>query len=244
MKNPPWLESLYPDLARAGGLIGALRRELPALELEGSEPDHGLWSVGSTVGGRSAGASLGCEERAIVGGLREAGVGVGSFRTDSPAEVARIFEQWLIAGVPAARVSEAAAVPVEVDAAALAYEESTEAYVEYRWNELAESPWHPRIRELVAEAMRVPVLRALLPYTSHDDLHFSRSAGFPFSFDCPFIAPLKDGSFSVADAAGAIIGTGNAREAVALAAAHLPPGCGPAQRGPWPEPSEAESGDR
>ncbi|HEU4454370.1 MAG TPA: DUF6193 family natural product biosynthesis protein [Longimicrobium sp.] len=64
---------------------------------------------------------------------------------------------------------------------------------------------------------------------------------YPLSFDCPSITPLEDGSFSVADASGAVIGTGNAREAVALAAAHLPPGCGPAQRGPWPEPPGAET---
>ncbi len=228
-----WYPALYPDLARAGGLLAVLRAHLPALDFH--DPDGCGWnSCGCEVGARSIDASLGFQERAIVGEAWEGGVCLGSYQTGSPDEVVRIFDRWLLAGVSVSRLGEEPIVRLRPYA--LAYERGPAAYVEHRWNELAAYPWDPQVREMARAAMAEPALRALLPYTSHKVLNFSRSTGFPFSFDCPAIGPLEDGSFEVIRRDETVIGTGDARQAAALAAAHLPPGCGPAQPGPWPEP--------
>jgi hypothetical protein len=236
-----WYAALYPDVARAGGLLAVIRSRLPTLVFE--DPSGCEWnSCGTEVGDRSINAGLGIEERAIVGQVWEAGVCLGSYQTGSLDEVVRVFGLWLLKGASVSRLGEEPIVDLRPDA--LAHEQGPAAYVEYRWNELAVHPWNPRVGEMARAAMEEPSLRALLPYTSHHVLNFSRSTGYPFSFDCPSIDPLEDGSFEVTHRDGTVIGTGDARQAAALAAAHLPPGCGPAQRGPWPEPSgDADVGD-
>jgi hypothetical protein len=63
--------------------------------------------------------------------------------------------------------------------------------IEAQWARLrAEAP--ATIAPLVEAAAEVPALRALFPFTQHDALGFSRTAGYPFSYDCPSAEPIAN----------------------------------------------------
>jgi hypothetical protein len=236
-----WFEAFYPDVRHAGGLHAALRERLQpdVLDPIDGEPGRtgrgGLYEAAASAGERSIGASLGIEHRVFVGEFWEAGVCLGGYAADSLPEVASLFERWVVRGEPASRLAAGATAEVRLRPWAVAHESGTAAYVEFHWRELVRASRSPRLSRLARAAAEIPALRGLLPYTGHEVLHFSRCTGYPFSYDCPSITPLGGGRCSVASAAGTVLGTGSAREAALLAAAHLPPGCGPARRGAWTE---------
>ena len=110
--------------------------------------------------------------------------------------------------------------------------------VECRWRELL---WEARfgrhfyfgflnrnLPELVLAASREPKLRRLLPYTSHDELHFSRCTDYPWTYDTPWLLPLHDERrFLVLEPPPGgeeriIIAEGEASEVVQIAADQIP----------------------
>lgn len=98
--------------------------------------------------------------------------------------------------------------------------------------EQADAPNH---RALVEAAYNEPKLRQLYPYTSHHVLNFSTTTGYPFS-PSPVSLTAFDGhsNYRVWKRGGVILGeTPTAKEAVALAVAHLPADLGPAVAGPY-----------
>ena len=233
-----WFHELYPDLQAEGGLRAALQSRLTGVVLalpfhDPPAPADG-YSTGASAGERSIHVALGCEERVFVGEFWEAGVCLGAYSTASVDDVAELFERWLTRGELASRLTGSATLEVAPRRWAAAHERGPEAHVEFWWDELLRDP-RDAVRTMAEAAAQVPVLRGLRPYTSHDVLRFSRSTGYPFSPDCPSITPMRDGSYAVEDASGRRVGTGSAAEAARLAAAILPPGTGPAMRGPWPE---------
>ncbi|PHQ48054.1 hypothetical protein BLA24_31890 [Streptomyces cinnamoneus] len=83
-----------------------------------------------------------------------------------------------------------------------------------------------------------PELRVLYPLVSHGMLQLSRCTDFPWTADVPVIYRRVEGGYVVRrldrpnGADDAIVGyTDTLEDAVALVAANLPPGCGPAIQG-------------
>lgn len=91
--------------------------------------------------------------------------------------------------------------------------------------------------DLIEASYAHPQLQALFPFHSHGSPNFSRCTGFPYTHDVPVVTPV-DGRYRVtwwktrSPHGPADIGEADdPRDAVALVAAHLPPGCGPAVAG-------------
>ncbi|MGW7313991.1 DUF6193 family natural product biosynthesis protein [Streptomyces sp. NPDC054854] len=89
---------------------------------------------------------------------------------------------------------------------------------------------YPPIVPLLEAAYAEPLLRQLHPFTSHHSLNLSSCTEFPYLVRVPAVDPLPDGRFRVrlARSNGVLGWADTAEEAVALVAAHVPPGLGPA----------------
>jgi hypothetical protein len=85
---------------------------------------------------------------------------------------------------------------------------------------------------LIKAAMKKPELRQLFPYTSLTRLCFSRTTGYPFTHDCPFIEPQGNRRYRVCmPASQEVIGEGTVDEVIDIVIKHLPENCGPAVSG-------------
>lgn len=116
-------------------------------------------------------------------------------------------------------------------------EETRAAVVEAQWidrrrawaeglERLGPKVWRLGTIAVLEAAHEHPLLRRLYPYTSHCHVHFSSTTRFPYEVAVPFVIPLPDGRFRVVrrDPFGEVGEVATAGEAVALVAAHAPPG--------------------
>ncbi|MFE9463878.1 DUF6193 family natural product biosynthesis protein [Streptomyces virginiae] len=89
---------------------------------------------------------------------------------------------------------------------------------------------YPPVVPLLEAAYAHPRLRRLFPFTSHYSLNLSSCTEHPYLVQVPSVDPMADGRFRVRSVRSAhVIGWADtAGEAVALVAAHIPPGLGPA----------------
>ncbi|MEU4358660.1 DUF6193 family natural product biosynthesis protein [Streptomyces virginiae] len=89
---------------------------------------------------------------------------------------------------------------------------------------------YPSVVPLLEAAYAHPRLRRLFPFTSHYSLNLSSCTEHPCLVQVPSVDPMADGRFRVRSVRSAhVIGWADtAGEAVALVAAHIPPGLGPA----------------
>jgi hypothetical protein len=145
--------------------------------------------------------------------------------------VAAALDTWMRTG-PKAGALAARFDFVRADPGAAAYEEGRE--VEQKWQAYLrlDGGSMPGSRELFQAAWAEPRLRQLFPFTSMRVLCFSWCTGYPFLADTPCIASIGGGRYRVYAAdSRRVLGEGNAREAVEIAAAALPEGCGPAVAG-------------
>ena len=118
------------------------------------------------------------------------------------------------------------------------HERGAEFFVTQSWQDLGrwlvlDKPSHlDGLLPLVLEAAKRPELRRLLPFTSMNRLCFSRTTGYPYSYDCPLAWPVKGGIFRIAAAdEQTVLGEGDAAGAADLLVASLPQNCGPAING-------------
>ena len=121
-----------------------------------------------------------------------------------------------------------------------AFEQSTQAFVSWKWGRIAQSPSMGALFPVLARAMRHPLLSRLFPYRSGASLHFSRTTGHPYaSEDLPWVGISKDGGFEVHGAVGAMHAR-DAEEALSLLDRLLPPDAGPAITGTREDPGHGE----
>ncbi|MEO3746302.1 DUF6193 family natural product biosynthesis protein [Plantactinospora sp. B5E13] len=96
---------------------------------------------------------------------------------------------------------------------------------EFTWRRYAENahqaPQLTRLASFVNLAIQEPRMRALMPFTSHWRLGFSRTVGYPYSGDCPWVIPLDDGRYQVRAADGREWGIGDATASLNLVLAAL-----------------------
>ncbi len=245
---------LYPDLVSAGGLVSAFEGLLASTAGKLTITTLPNVPYVRVVGGnRSSQVNIGAHERIFLGDFWSEGVLHGNAATDHLVDTARAIHCW---------------IETRYDLAQMEYEfgffHSTEngkayeagSYVEFQWNTLlknwseSESRMANRLlspKPLIEAAMRRPILRQLFPFTSHYALCFSRTAGYPFTEDCPHAEPVGDGrfrayavSFKVVRGSQStafrtpgydLIGEGDAEQVADMLAANLPSGCGPAISG-------------
>ncbi|SCL44506.1 hypothetical protein GA0070606_0323 [Micromonospora citrea] len=218
----------YPDIARAGDLRRALQGQFDAAGLacrarHVSSP--GWRHVAARVVGveRDADVVTGIGERAFCLRLRARGVGMARGTTVELSGVAAAMHAWQ-SGVRLRQLVSAWPF-LRTDGFAEAYERGDAEAIGHRWRQYHEDPSQARqltrLRPFVAHAFREPRLRALLPYTSHRTLRFSRTVSLPYSDDCPFVEPLRDGRYLVRAADGRELGTADAAGGVALVLAAL-----------------------
>lgn len=237
---------LYPDLAAAGSLAAAL--ELAAAE-QGLDLDVVLCNesdplrsagVASTAAGREpCWIFIGAESRWFnINGLRQ-GVQLLSGATSDLGELARAAAGWRN-GAKLREIQKVAPF-IEVSELAEAHERGPAAAVTVQWRLLLEDLRQEADRldlarqtlELAEAASAEPKLRQLYPLTSHWSLHFTTCTGFPYSWDVPFVDPLRDGRYRICGPSrGTVIGEAEtAEDAVALVLNGLPENCGPAVAG-------------
>lgn len=248
MTTPGGPAALYPEVAAHGSLAAALRAEAGS-RLDGvpvtSSRSEPLFHAAVTT-------TLPHREPLVISAWRferRWGIrGADAFQslpvlegeTDELAQVARAARAWhdgesladIHTAAPFARPTGRFEVP-DLDPARL-----TESEWQGLRQEAAglEYPWAPAYRSLVEAAYAEPALRALYPFTSHWALRFSTATRPALKVAGPCLTAGGDGVFGVGrgSAAGDLGRFATAREAVARAVAHLPPGPGPVTLGGSP----------
>ena len=231
------LLALYPEL-RHFTLSEILHQELhaePSLSVNGiDQKSTSLW-INITGLQRHSQVFLAAQERCIMADLWENGVLIGNASSDSFAEMGKFWRAALLQNLSLDEI-EALAPCFRASEAGRAQEQGAQTYVNDAWKKLLMRLESEPTHSLALAASQIPMLRQLLPYTSLGRLCFSRCTGYPFSYDCPCAAFVKnDKRFAVLKAHGyrggfnsEPLGFGNAQEAAQMLADALPSNCGPA----------------
>ncbi|WP_416874569.1 DUF6193 family natural product biosynthesis protein [Kitasatospora sp. SC0581] len=218
----------YPDVARAGSLLNALRAQADraGLRLGGepaAEPGRRRTAARVTTGDRLTRVGMTARERSFDVSCWVGGVHLATGSTGDLAEAAGAVATWQ-AG---ARLAELLARWPFLRTWGLAEAHERGDAVPVRWRRLRESATHERrhetgLRELVEAAHAQPRLRALSPGRSMYWLTFSRRAAPPISYDLPRVAPLGDGRYRVRFDDGRLQDVDGAEAAVAAVVDALP----------------------
>ena len=233
----------YPDLAEAGSLADALDHAAAAegAKIGGarrSESDPLRCAIVASLTDERGGLSvyLGSVERAFIVTAWSRGIQALSGTTSDLREVACVAAAWRT-GTPLSEIRSRGSFP-KVGSLAEAQETGgAVAAVALKWRQLrgeaAEHPIFEPFSNLVEAAHSQPKLRVLFPFTSHSSLHLSQCTGYPFTWTVPFVDHLAQGRYLVCGPTRReVIGeAGTADQAIALVAANLPDGCGPAVAG-------------
>jgi Family of unknown function (DUF6193) len=216
----------YPDVAAAGSLRNALQAELvhagQALEAI-PERSPGWRYVGARVEDeqRQTSVLMGIQERVFLMEFWDQGVRMAWGNTDDLRAVTGAIVTWHAGS----RVRDlGSAWPfVKFGPFAEAHERGEAA--EHEWQQYYENtgqaPQLSRLHSFIAAAIHEPRLRALLPFTSMGTLGFSRTVGYPYSDDCPWVTPTDDDCYVVQTHDGRELGTADAAGSVALVLAAL-----------------------
>lgn len=218
------MAELYPDVAPAGDLRSALqaRCDAPVHHV----PSPGWRHVGAEVrnGERKADVVMGNTERVFTVQFWLRGVRMASGATDDLSAVAGALDGWHD-GLRVGPLVEAWPF-VSTHGFAEAFERGDAEAIEHRWQSIYRNTSNAsqltRVHPFITLAFQQPRLRELLPYTSHWNLHFSRTVTYPYSPEFPTVVPLDDGRYRVVGADRRELGTADAAGAVALVVAALP----------------------
>jgi hypothetical protein len=236
--------ALYPDVATAGGLGGAITGELNRLDSESlfsiTERDCPVY-VRIERERRFSQVMLAQQCRAFHTDLWDRGLPYGSGWALELADAAALITAFVGRGGSAEDVARD-----------FPWFEMRMSTADHEAGRLAGRHWSALLRnanpgvagldELIDAASRNESLRQLNPYISMNRLCFSRTTGIPYSRDCPFAYPVTEGglrgpvaSFRVSrwdvDDADVTLGDGSLDEAIRLLADNLPQECGPAVDG-------------
>lgn len=217
----------YPDVAAAGDASRAWqaefdRQEVPlrARQREGVNP-HRTATVGN--GELHADLLLSPRKRRFLLALRAGRTTLLQGYAPDLATAADAARLWL----SRTRPGQVAAAWPFLGSVALAEARERGDFRESRWLLLHENhcgdPVATRLSAFVALAFHQPQLRALLPYTSHWTLRFSRTPRWPYSGDHPTVAPVEaPGRYLVRTPDGRTYDETDAAGALALVLAKLP----------------------
>lgn len=239
---------LYPDIQAAGGLGPALEAEFTrmgvTLDVHGF--GAGSWAM-VKAGSRTSQVTIAIEERLIMPSFSSQGIGMGNASSPDLAAVAEAIATWLTRDTPIADMEQQFPFFKSSDGSK-AFEAGRG--VDHAWGKM--DGWVardlPRLTPLVETAKRRPKLRQLLPFTSHESLHFSRCTGYPYTNDVAHAIVIGEGQYRALgpgfvtveraykshryrEADYDVLGEGDAEHVIGLIVAALPEGCGPALPG-------------
>jgi hypothetical protein len=248
-------QRLYPDVVESGGLSEALAKamaDLPgALRVSTLENSSTYARVADES--RFSQMYIALEERLFLFYFGSEGVGYGNGKSSILTDAAQAIHFW-ITEKPSIAVMERRFEIFKPSEAGKAHE--TGQFVEYQWDSLlyrwrqreGDSPycWSPL--PVIQAARKRPELRQLFPFTSHANLCFSRTTGFPYTDDCPHTMLTGDGRYRAYSAkymlekrtyngsdwmerVYEVIGEGSAEEVAEMLIMNLPPNCGAAING-------------
>ena len=235
---------LYPDVAAAGSLSNALALAFAELGSPLQPVSHEinfLQYARAESGSRFSQMYIAAHERLFMFDFWSRGVAYGQGSTSSLNDAAEAIHFWIVDQPRLAQMQNRFSF-FTAHEQALAHE--TGRAVEYQWERLrknwsgSDDAMSPLL--LIEAAMQRPELRQLFPFTSLYSLHFSRTTGYPFTFDCPYAVPIGNARFRAyirtpgmtdPESMGELIGEGDADEVIAILVSHLPPDCGPAVEG-------------
>jgi hypothetical protein len=248
-------KDLYPDVVEAGGVPMALAKALADLPgaLQVSTLENSTTYARVADGARSSQLSIALHERLFLFYFGSEGVGYGNGKSSILTEAAQAIHFW-ITQKPSIAVMERRFEVFKSSEAGKAHE--TGQIVGYQWDSLLYT-WRQRERDspyrwsplpVIQAARKRPDLRQLFPFTSLNNLCFSRTTGFPYTDDCPHTMSTGDGcyraysakyklekrTYNGSDWMGKVyevIGEGSAEEVIEMLVMNLPPNCGPAVNG-------------
>ena len=236
---------LYPEVVSAGSLTQAVDQALAdiASPLRVTAMPSIIPLALAVVRGETRFSQMyvAAHERLFMFDFWSHGVSYGNGTTTNLNEAARAIHYWISEEPNIAEMQRQFSL-FEPNEKGKAHEAGRA--VEYQWEALL-NRWTEDERRrpdadhslprLIATARERPQLRQLFPFTSLYRLCFSRTTGYPFTNDCPSVAPIGDGRFRVyaetSIHSDEVIGEGNLEEALDLLVANLPPNCGPAVMG-------------
>jgi hypothetical protein len=225
---------LYPDIHLAGGLVRLLQRTFESLD-----PETRVTGMVEEVAGmpdfarvelqeRFSQVYLAGEQRLFLADFWSRGVCLAHCAFMEPEVLARAILSWTRERVMTKELASRYPA-LAVDPQAQGFEEGRE--VHERWRSYLDRPPAPELGAVIRAAAVRPELRMLFPFTSMHFLCFSRCTGYPYTADCPVIAPAGNGRYSVMLPNGTTSSRLVAEDAVRFATANLPAGCGPALPG-------------
>jgi Family of unknown function (DUF6193) len=275
------LNVLYPELAADGDLPAAIQAAAAGLAVDlgivtsGGLNPGGYAVVPGTMPDRKMQISIAVLKRLFMVSGWSRGVFCVNGSTSDLGEVVRAAAAWR-RGASLDEMQEAAPF-VEVDSIARAHERGPAEYVSESWRLRRQSPrfddlmrlaaasptwmapeagqkfagYYRRVDDLIDAAYAVPVLRQLLPFTSHFWVTFSTCTGYPYDRGLPHVRARHSGGYVVvrdgraafdfgslkdADSGGVIGEADDAQSAIAIVVAHLPADIGPARAGTMDDP--------
>jgi Family of unknown function (DUF6193) len=236
--------ALYPDVAAAGGLGGAITDELKRLDSESlfsiTERDGPAYARVER-GRRFSQIMLAEQYRAFHIDLWDRGLPYGSGWAQELSDAAALVTAFVGRGGSAEDVArDFSWFEMRISTA----DHETGWLVNRHWAALLHNanPDISGLHELIDAASRNESLRQLNPYVSMNRLCFSRTTGIPYTRDCPFAYPVAEGglrgpvaSFRVCrrdfDDAEVTVGEGSLDDVIRLLADNLPRECDPAVDG-------------
>ncbi len=232
------IADFYPDVASAGSLDKLLRAWMlqrvgasGCTFLRETQAERSPYWAFCRTALREGDIACASQERLFLAAFWERGVELARLQTTSIDVLAAALLAWYVQGSRASVLRQAVPNASILDHAA-AYEAGAQAYVDYRWSRfLSDRTSAPGFAELVDAAAERPELRQLLPFASHERLCFSRCTGYPFTMDCPSIAPLTGDTYRVQGANQRSLGNAGLADALGIVISNLPPGVGPARHG-------------
>ncbi|MEU6076253.1 DUF6193 family natural product biosynthesis protein [Micromonospora sp. NPDC047074] len=215
--------ALYPDIVQAGSLRAVLQAQFDAAGLAVraqhlSSPGWRHTAAEVRSAERNADVVMGLRERAFCLQFWTRGVVMARGTTDELSAVTGSMHGWQ-SGMRVGELTSAWPF-LSANGFAEAFERGDAEAIDHRWRRYHDnSPpasHLTRLHPFIALAFHQPRLRALLPYTSHWTLRFSRTVGHPYSRELPSVHPLADGRYRVITTDGHELGTADAAGCVAL----------------------------
>lgn len=228
------LPELYPDVIAQGGLANALQDALvhigSSLRISNLDTALPFVYVHIALGERFSQIYIGATTRMFAFDCWSRGVCLAHGATPDMQDMANAIDNWIASCCSTGELARSFRF-VQVEPTAAAYERGEE--VEMRWQYYLASirDDFPELTAFVVAAAAAPTLRQLFPFTSLNHFCFSRCTGYPFTRDTPRVVPRGHDQYVVRDSNDAMLGQGNAADAVALTVAALPRNCGPAIAG-------------
>ena len=228
--------SLYPDLKEAGSLSSFLNAALnelsPQLSSNGLDEEFSGFPSYARLAqdNRSSQVYIAAKERLFLFDFWSKGVLMANGQSSNIRDVAKAIHYWIFSKPNVADLKRQFDF-ISINESAEDFEKGLGADIAWKnyMNYIGDQ--FPELIEFVKIAFNTNELRQLFPFTSLNRFCFSRCTGYPYTDDCPYVQPVKNGMYIVQGLKEGDSEPLSAQEAVKVILNNLPKGCGPAVDG-------------